>query len=254
MGTGPPRLHRRLIVAFTLLATAGLSVAPASRAETGIGAAPNPAAAALAAVETVVSAETAVAEVESVLALAPAPALVVSAEATRRELANVVSAAAPAITSAAAEVEARVSSATGAAPAIPAPSRPRAAVASGRSGTAPRPAHVRPERTASVKPSSGVPTVGRELAITANEPVAIPVATGSERLEAQRATSPQPSPAPPEPAEGGYATGVAPAFVLVFVVTVIALFLARSGLGPRVTSLLASPPNAALALELERPG
>lgn len=250
MGTGPPRLRRRLIVVLALHATAGLTVAPASQADPGVAVDPSPASTAIAAVETVVpvAVEPPVALVESLTA--PAADLEASAEATRSEVADVVGSAAPAIASAAADVAAKVSSATGTAPAISPLPRPRAAVSSARRGPASPPAPAspaapdRPERAALVEPSSGIPSVGR----------AIPLSTGAERHVAWRAPDPQPFPGPSEPAGSSYGSGFAPAFSLVFLATVLALFLARSGLGTRISPRLAKPPGAALALELERPG
>jgi len=261
MGIGPPRLRRRLIVAVSLLATAGFVAAPASRADTGIGVAPASAVAAPAEVEstvdTVVSspAEPAVpAPVEAVAALAPPPAQPPSAEVPHAG--KLVSLAAPAVASAVAEVESTV---VGAALAIPATSRPHAVVAppSPARTTQARPGRAESVKVAprrSVQSPSGLPSHSdrRELAIGAGKPLAIPVSSGSDRLDARSEPGPQRIPAPSEPATGGYAAGAAPA--VVFLVTMIALFLARSGLGARITSRLASPRSAALALELERPG
>ena len=85
MGTGPPRLRRRLIVVLALPAMAGLSAAPAARADNPVGAGASPATA-LAAIDPAVPAagEPEVAGlVESVPALEPAPAIAESAKGAR---------------------------------------------------------------------------------------------------------------------------------------------------------------------------
>lgn len=245
MGTGPPRLRRRLIIASTLLATAGLVGVPTSRADTGT------AGAAVAAVAAAVPApaEPAVTGlVESVPAPEPVPP--VSVDADPRPVVEVIAAAAAATAAAVADVGQGISSAR----AIPT-AQPRAAVITRASGTASRP-NVRPERALKAKPPSRTltPTVGRELGTTRKEPVAVPPSTGSERVEARRAAGPQHIPAPTAPGDGASAAGATSSFAFVIVATVVALFFALSGLGTRISLRLARPPSAALAPGLERPG
>lgn len=255
MGTGPPRLRRRLIGTVSLLAAAGLLTAPVSRADTGIGVAPALAAVDAAvdpvvptAVEPVV--EPVVGEIaEPVARVAEAPAALPAPDTARvQELVDQVSSAAtPAL----------------AVPALPAVSRPKAIVAAPRP-LPPHATHARQQRAAPVEvaprrgreSSSGAAARPdrREPAITRDKPVAIPLVTAPKQPEVQQTPGPQRFPAPSQPVHLFDATGVAPGFVLVFLAAVISLFLVRSGRGARIASLLASPRGAALALELERPG
>lgn len=250
MGIGPPRLHRRLIGTVSLLAAAGLFTAPVSWADTSVGVVVEPSVPAV--TETAAQlvpplVEPVVAAIEPAIE-APAP-LPAAAPLPTAELPR------------SSEPAGLVSSARAA---IGAPSRPHAAAASTPPLATARPTHARAERAGSVKAaprlsresSSGAPApLGRSApAITAEEPVAIPVPTGSERPEQRQAAAPQRLPEPSVPAGAAAATGAAPGFVLAFLALGLALLLSRFGLGARIALLLASPRSAALVLELERPG